>query len=83
MNALPLFISNVIFQAILATGYLIYQDEPRFPGVQRICALCFLLPSLTLLLPIDNILCIYWCYFFLMAHGINVIFRNYSLVIIK
>ena len=81
-NYLPSFLCNIAFQALLATGYLMYQTKPRIPRVQRICALCFLLPSLTVILPIDNLLFIYWCYFYLMANSINEIFKNYSLVIV-
>lgn len=80
IRTLPLVMSSVSFQFVLATVYLMIQSQANVPYLRKIIVLSFVLPSLTLMLPSRKnnlILGLEECYFFLIAHlGMVVLFNT-------
>ena len=80
IRTLPLVMSSVSFQFVLATVYLMILSQANVPYLRKIIVLSFVLPSLTLMLPSRKnniILGLEDCYFFLIAHlGMVVLFNT-------
>jgi len=45
---------NIASQSVLASGYLFVHSWPSIPILQGILALCFIIPSFTVILPLAN-----------------------------
>ena len=51
---LIIYIFNIATQLVLVSGYLVINIGSSVNAVQGILALCFMIPSLTVILPIEN-----------------------------
>lgn len=71
---------NIAIQSILASGYLIVNFGPSVPILQGALALCFLIPSLTVMLPFDTNPLPHWCFYLLALHVAVVVCYNFSSV---
>lgn len=74
-------ICNIITQSVLASGYLVVNFGPSIPALQGILALCFLVPSLTVMIPLEKNPFPLWCFLLLSLHIAIVVWSNFSLVI--
>lgn len=73
-------VCNIAIQSILASGYLVVNFGPSIPLLQVALALCFLIPSLTVMLPFDMNPLPQWCFLFLALHVAMVMWCNFTSV---
>lgn len=73
-------ILNIATQSILASGYLVVNFGPSIPALQAVLALCFLVPSLTVMIPLERNSFPHWCFLLLSLHIPFVVWSNFSMV---
>ncbi|XP_046643496.1 protein TRC8 homolog [Daphnia pulicaria] len=73
-------ILNIATQSVLASGYLVVNFGPSIPVLQGLLALCFLVPSLTVMIPMERNTFPLWCFMLLSLHIALVVWINFSLV---
>lgn len=73
-------ICNIATQSVLASGYLVVNFGPSIPALQGILALSFLVPSLTVMIPLEKNPVPLWCFLLLSLHIASVVWSNFSLV---
>jgi hypothetical protein len=71
---------NIATQSVLASGYLVVNFGPSIPVLQGLLALCFLVPSLTVMIPLERNSFPLWCFLLLSLHIALVVWSNFSLV---
>jgi hypothetical protein len=74
-------ILNIATQSVLASGYLVVNFGPSIPVLQGLLALCFLVPSLTVMIPMERNTFPLWCFMLLSLHIALVVWINFSLVL--
>ena len=73
-------ICNIATQSVLASGYLVVNFGPSIPALQGVLALSFLVPSLTVMIPLEKNPFPLWCFLLLTLHIASVVWSNFSLV---
>ena len=71
---------NIATQSVLASGYLVVNFGPSIPVLQGLLALCFLVPSLAVMIPLERNSFPLWCFLLLSLHIALVVWSNFSLV---